>query len=176
MNKNLWIGASVILIVFGALAVGYFFGGHRDVTNTTVSNAPVNLSLQSQCAAQAQSALITFEKQMGSGYSDYAQQNHYNPNFEKCFALISYAPNVSAGTQINTDAKVYEYPTNIETLEDAYENSDLADCTYYGNLIGVDPSRVNANPESSTNCLIENNTATYQQYKEFVSDRMALSE
>lgn len=180
------MGIGFVLVVIIALATGYYFGGNHTAISTmmnnlsnassTVPNTPISLNLQAQCASQAESALTNFEQQMGNGYSNYAQQNHYNSSLEKCFVLISYSPNVPAGTQIDTDAKAYEYPTNIETFEDAYENSDLADCIYYGDLIGVDHSLVNSNPESATSCSIGNNKATYQQYKDFVSQRMALNE
>ena len=177
MHKSALIIGGVFVLI--ALGVGYYFGRTQlqfmapGSSNNAVQQNQ-SLSLQAQCASQAQNALMDFERQMGSGYSSYGQQNHYNSSLAKCFVLISYSPNVPAGTQIDTDAKAFEYPTNIETLEDAYENGDLADCIYYGNLIGVDPNLVNSKPESSTSCLIGGNAVTYQQYKDFVSQRMAL--
>lgn len=172
--KENWFKISIVIVLLAIVlsAIYYFFFFIPAQQNNKVQTS--DIALQAKCATQAEIALDSFKKYSESQYNYFVQQNHYNPSLSKCFVLINYSPKVPSGTQIDTDAKAYEYPTTIETLEDAYENSDLADCAHYGNLIGVDPNLVNSNPESSKSCLIGNNKVTYTQYKNFVLSRMEM--
>lgn len=158
--RILWIGVGILILV----GVAFIFKGDFSVFNK--SN---NLDQKSQCATQAQNALSTFKQTIGPGYIDFEQQNHYNSNSNKCFVLIIYSQDFVNGplSKVNKSAQM-DGPLNMETLMNAYENTSLADCSYFLNRPGIDLS----NPETYTLCNIGNTKVSYAQYKDFINQNM----
>ena len=124
---------------------------------------PPPIDFQAKCSEQAQKTLDDFKISMPGASSKFGQQNHYNLKLNKCFVIVSYNPPL-AGGNVNRD---YE-PNEIDYLYDAYENINLADCTFYWNRTSANFS----NPDTYTMCLIGNNKSTYQEFIDFVNQRM----
>jgi len=119
--------------------------------------AKIEIESQEKCAIQSQKRLEEFKKSLGAEGNFANEQNHFNSNLNKCFVLISYTPlNMSA--------------TNNETLYDSYENKVLSGCIYYANRPLADFTK----PDTYTSCLIGDTKASYQEYKNFINQRMDL--
>jgi hypothetical protein len=150
-----------VLILVGGVA---YYAGSR---NSVGINS--NIDLQAKCATQAQEAFKTFEtKYTDDGWDghagvpvsthvDFDYTNHYNQQLNKCFVLITYDFNEIGSGQ-----------TKGESLLDAYENSELASCVFDS-----------TNGQSKDVCIIGNSGnsgATYQEYSNFVNQRMELNQ
>jgi hypothetical protein len=171
--KNIYIASGLVLVVLVAgimFALGVRWGS---TAASATTSEPQSLALQAQCATQAQKTLAIFEQGMKfAGYDSFSQQNHYSPNFNECFEIISYSPIVAPGTQINTAEDAFAHPNEYDTFMDAYENNDLADCTFYDDLWGVDPQAA-SNPANRIKCTIGGYAVTYQQLQNYINQRMA---
>ncbi len=79
-----------------------------------------NLDAKAKCSEQAQKELAGFEKEnINVNLHNFSQTNHYNQSMNKCFVYITYT-----GPIYNGNDGTYW------TLKDAFENTDLAHCTY----------------------------------------------
>jgi len=159
MKRYVWATVIGILVIFGtAVYFGLREEDRYQQTQLARQQAADNFDLQVKCTAQAEKALSNFESGM-SGYHSFSEENHYNPQFNQCYVLISYLPNISSGQDAS------KLPSNYEDLLDAYGNNDLANCVFY---LNTPPYTADKN----SSCLIGNNQATYQEYISFVSQRM----
>lgn len=142
---------------------------NQDKRNQATDN---NLSLQAQCATQAEKALGAFMKDntkdyTGLSYGSFTQENHYNQKMNKCFVLISYSPVYPSNYTFDTNLPLTQ-PTGYEDLVDAYENTNLAHCTIYANDITTKDAKTNQT------CWTTDGGQTYQDYKNFVIPRMEI--
>ena len=177
--------AIVLGIVAVAAIVAIFYRGDAPGTQTLSNNSSFatqatssvrqgalptsgaqQMQLEAECATQAVKTMNVLAQSLGSAYANFSQQNHYNPDFNVCFVGISYTNNLGTETRL-TNTQLYQ-PSHYETIMNAYENSDLADCSYYMNRPGIDFS----NPDSYTQCLIGNQKTSYSVYKTFVNARL----
>lgn len=150
---------AVITILLGVLLHRFAWGAET-------------LRLQGMCARQARKSLAQFAQSMRpQGYREFSEQNAFSATYDECFEIISFSPVVPPGTKIKTAAEAFAYPTEVDTFMDAYINNDLADCSFYDRLWGVEPGSI-ADPDSYIKCTIGGKRVTYQQAKEYVNKRM----
>lgn len=177
MNKGFITPLIAVILVIAALICGYIiWSQHKTIEKLnsdfkTVSEGN-SIDLQEKCAKQAEKALNIFARDntadyTGLRYGSFAQENHYNQKMNKCFVLISYSPIYPPNYTFDT-SKPLTQPTNYEDLVDAYENTDLAHCTIFGNDITTKDAKINQV------CWTTDGGKNYQDYKKFVLPRMEM--
>ena len=97
---------------------------------------------------------LSLENDFTLGFGS-SEQNHYNTESNRCFVLIDHSGYTTKSTA--NDA------TEYGDLLDAYENNDIANCAFYGNK----------NPSTQI-CWIGGQNVTYQEYEDFVNQKMGL--
>jgi len=117
MKKLLLLFIPIILLGAGCLT------GTNQISTTPSVNQQTKTVLideQAKCATQSEKVLSTFKtQQTGSPFSNFIQENHYNKTMDKCFTYISYNGPIYNGNN-----------GSYWILKDAFENSDLAACSY----------------------------------------------
>ena len=168
--KENWFKMSIVVILLAIVlsAIYYLFFFIPAQQNNKIQTS--DIAPQAKCATQAEIALNNFKKDYSaSQYDSFAQENHYNQKMNKCFVLISYSPVYLPNFTFNTNAP-FTQPTNDEDLVDAYENTDLAHCTFYMNDITTKDAKANQA------CWTQDNGKNYQDYKNFVLPRMEMAD
>ncbi|MHB8652148.1 MAG: hypothetical protein ACYC8S_03365 [Minisyncoccota bacterium] len=166
--KKDWFRMSIVVILLTIVlsAIYYLFFFIPAQQNSKIYTS--DIAPQAKCATQAEIALNSFKKDYsGLQYGSFGQENHYNQKMNKCFVLISYSPVYPPNTTFNPNTP-FTQPTNYENLVDAYENTDLAHCSIFGN----DPVPMFETVHQV--CWTIDNGKTFQDYKNFVLPRMEM--
>lgn len=157
------ISLAVIIITSSVVYYSVVFLPHRDQQISSQQALKINQDNAQKCADQVQKALNIFQNTFNeydlltiSSPTILGQTNHYNQKLSKCYILIKYKFTVSG-----SEASSIYYG---ESLQDAYENIQLASCDH----TGID----------SDSCFIgENNKGVpVEKYKDFVKQRMELNQ
>lgn len=161
--KENWFRISIVVILLATVlsAIYYFIFFIPSEQKGKIQTSDIDL--QAKCATQAEKTLNGFKKDYSvSQYDSFTQENHYNQKMNKCFVLISYSAVYPPNTTINPNAP-FTQPSNYEDLVDAYENTDLAHCTIFGNDMPLHQT-----------CWTADNGNNFQDYKNFVLPRMEM--
>ena len=124
MKKHFYrtVCLSVAVVIIGSLIFAFASGNYSIATpastsqvtnNVTGSEAPStqngtsvsNLALQAECATYAHSYFVQNGYKLTDGFT---YQNHYSEKLDKCFILISSAPDYNSNPDGNITIDVYD--------------------------------------------------------------------